>query len=83
MYTDDDRKKDFDYFIKNYQHFYKEYGHCFLAIKNEEVLDHKSTIQELIDSVNDRAKIGDYIIQECNGDESAYTASIMRLMIHA
>ena len=38
MYTNEERKKDFDYFIKHYQELYDKYGHKFIAIRNSKIL---------------------------------------------
>lgn len=80
-YTQEDRNSDFDFFVKNYQCLFKQYGHKFLAIKNKQVLGSYSTIADAIHQLSDNYKPGTYIIQECNGDDSAYKVSIMRLMI--
>ena len=30
--------EDFNWFKENYESFYKKYGHCFVAVKNKQVL---------------------------------------------
>ena len=37
-YREEDRTRDFDFFMKNYQELFKCYGHKFLAIRNKKVL---------------------------------------------
>ncbi len=32
MYTEKERREDFNYFIKHYQELYNKYGHKFIAI---------------------------------------------------
>lgn len=83
MYTDIQRKNDFDYFVEHYKDFYDQYGHCFLGIKDGSVLAHAQSISELIAELNPHYEFGSYIIQECKEDESAFKSQIMRLMIHA
>lgn len=80
-YRDDDRNKDFDFFMKNYQKLYKTYGHKFIAIRYEKVLGAYDSVSEAINTLSNNYKPGTYIIQECTDDESAYRTSIMRLMI--
>lgn len=80
-YTDIDRKSDFDFFIKNYQELYKKYGHCFLAIKNKEILGSYNSVAETIRDLTPNYEVGSYIIQECTGDDTAYRTTIMRLII--
>ena len=69
--------RDFSWFIEHYQELYTEYGHKFLAIKNKVVL---GVYDSMIDGVKATAKtepLGTFIVQECNGDESAYTSYIV------
>lgn len=80
-YTDIDRKKDFDYFVTNYQDLFKKYGHKFLAIKNQQVLGAYDSVPDTIKDLSSKYEIGTYIIQECTGDDSAYRTTIMRLII--
>lgn len=80
-YTDVDRKRDFDFFIANYQELFKQYGHKFLAIKNEKVIGAYDSVPDAISKLSPTYKIGTYIIQECTGDDSAYRTTIMRLII--
>lgn len=80
-YRDDDRNKDFDFFMKNYQELYNHYGHKFIAIRNAKVLGSYDSVSEAINTLSETYEPGTYIIQECTGDESAYRTSIMRLMI--
>lgn len=75
-YTDQDRNDDFEYFISIYQDLYKKYGHKYIALKNKEILGVFTTPKEAIHHLSNQYILGTYIIQECNGDESAYTASI-------
>lgn len=80
-YTDEERRNDFDFFIKNYKDLYKQYGHKFLAIKNEKVLGAYDSVPDAIIQLSNEYEIGTYIIQECTGDDSAYRTTIMRLII--
>ena len=60
--------KDYDYFISNLPDLYAEYGHCFLAIKNQRIIgvfdDFKTAYEETIRN----EKLGTFIIQECVDD---------------
>ena len=80
-YRDEDRNRDFDFFVKNYQKLFNHYGHKFIAIKNEKVLGAYDSVLEAINILSENYEPGTYIIQECTGDENAYRTSIMRLMI--
>ena len=67
---------DFRYFKKNYDAFYKKYGHSFIVIKNEEVIGVYKTFEQAKDETVKKEKPGTFCIQECTGDESGYTSYI-------
>lgn len=73
MYTDKERKEDFDYFIDNYQSIYQKYGHKFIAVRNKEILGAYDTEVDALNETSKNYPIGTFIVQECNGDESGYT----------
>lgn len=73
QYADIDRKNDFDFFLSNYDDFYKKYGHCCIAIRFNEILGVYKSIQKAINVLSNQYDLGEYIVQECNGDESGYT----------
>ena len=72
-YTDTDRRNDFDFFLSHYEEYYKKYGYCYIAIRFNEILGVYKSIQEAIDILSNQYELGEYIIQECNGEESGYT----------
>lgn len=72
-YSNIDRKNDFDFFLNHYEDFYEKYGYCYIAIRFGEILGVYKSIQEAIDILSNQYELGEYIIQECNGDESGYT----------
>ncbi len=73
MYTEKERREDFNYFIKHYQELYNKYGHKFIAIKNSKILGVFDTEIEAITDVSKEYPLGTFIVQECNGHESGYT----------
>ena len=77
--TEADRKKDFDFFVSNYKKFFEEYGHKFLAIKNNAILGAYDSVQDAISDLSPKYEIGTYIIQECTNDDSSYTTMMMSL----
>lgn len=80
-YTDQDRNDDFEYFISIYQDLYKKYGHKYIALRNKEILGVFDNRKEGIEQLSNEYKLGTYIIQECNGDELAYTAYLPFLQV--
>lgn len=76
QYTEKNRTSDFQFFLDNYNDFYKKYGHKFIAIRNKEVLGTFDSDLEAIQSLQDVHPIGTFIVQECNGNESGYTNHI-------
>ena len=80
-YTEQDRLNDFEYFISIYQDLYNKYGESFIALKNKKILGAFKTVNEAIQALSDKYKLGTYIVQKCNGDESGYTATVAGLMM--
>ncbi len=72
---------DFDYFVQNYMDFFNQYGHKFLAIKNKRVLGVYDDVITAVNTTMKSEELGTFIVQECTGDASAYTSSIMDLCI--
>ena len=73
-YSKKNRLDDFNYFLKNYDKIYKQYGHTFVVIKNKNVLGAYNNVAEALENTTE--PIGSYILQECNGKESGYTSYI-------
>lgn len=72
-YSDINRENDFTFFLEHYKEFYEKYGYCCIAIRFGEILGIYKSIQEAINILSNQYELGEYIIQECNGDESGYT----------
>ena len=70
------QEKDFEWFLENYASLYEDYGNSFLAIKNGRVIGVYGSFHEAVEKTENTEEIGSFIIQECNGDESAYTVQI-------
>jgi len=68
--------KDFNWFLLNYKEIFKKYGHSFLVIKNEHILGSYNSFKEAVETTKLSEELGTFIVQECNGDESAYTVQI-------
>ena len=82
VYTENEKTKDFNFFKSINQDFFSKNGHKFLAIKNQSVVDNAETVQDLINKMNNKSfSVGSYLIQECTGDNSAFTTTVMSLMI--
>ena len=80
-YTDKDRKNDFHWFLENYDFLYKQYGHKFIAIRNQTILGIYDDMREALDKTSAKYPLGTFCVQECNGNASAYTASIVTIGI--
>lgn len=78
-YTEENRKNDFHWFLENYDSFYQRYGVSYLAIQNHIILGVYNGMREAIDETSKQYPLGSFIVQFCNGDESAYTASIVTI----
>lgn len=65
------QRSDFNWFLNNYDNIYKQYGHKFIVIKDKQILGAYDSAREAIDNTSE--EMGTYIVQECSGNESAYT----------
>ena len=65
--------KDFEWFLSNYSDLYNKYGKKYLVIKNESVLGAYDTTADAVEATSKKEKLGTFIVQLCNGDESGYT----------
>ena len=68
--------KDFNWFLSHYNDFFMKYGPSFLVVKNESILGSYKTFKEAVQTTALTEELGTFIVQECNGDESAYTVQI-------
>ena len=73
--------QDFRWFIDNYNELFKEYGVSFLAIKNKRVLGSYNSYSEAVDKTAEQEPLGTFIVQKCNGEESAYTNHIATIYL--
>ena len=66
-------ENEYKWFLTNYSDLFKEYGDSSLAIKDEAVLGTYSSYADCVMETSKNEKLGTFIVQKCNGDESAYT----------
>ena len=59
---------DYDFFINNLTALYKEYGHRFLAIKNETVIGAYNSFDDALTETLKTEAPGTFLIQECVAD---------------
>ena len=76
MTTTKQQDLDFDWFLENYQNLFKKFGVSYLAIKNNSVLGSYDTYADAVTNTEKTEKLGSFIVQYCNGDESGYTVYI-------
>lgn len=72
-------ENEFQWFLENYDKLYKQYGVSFLAIKNKSVLGVYQSYAEGVKKTLENEELGTFIVQKCNGDESAYTNYIFSM----
>ena len=68
--------KDFEWFMSNYDELFDKYGDSFLVIKDETVLGAYKGAKEALDNTLLTEEMGTFIIQKCDGSESAYTVQV-------
>jgi hypothetical protein len=62
--------------MTNYNKLFSEFGESYLAIKNESVLGAYNSFREALDTTLLSEEMGTFIIQKCDGSESAYTVQV-------
>lgn len=67
------QRKDFEWFLSNYRKLFEQYGSSFLAIKNQQVIGVYRSYAEGVKETLKTQEIGSFIVQKCDGSESAYT----------
>lgn len=68
-----EQEKNFEYFLKHYDDIFKQYGCCFVVLKNQKVIASYPSFSEAYHKTLETETLGDFSIQECNGEESGYT----------
>jgi hypothetical protein len=58
-------KKDFEFFENNMADLYKEYGHKFFAIKNQNIIGIYDTFENALNETLKTEELGTFLIQEC------------------
>ena len=64
---------DFKWFVENMPSLYERFGHCFLAIKDKDVIGRYGSYAEGVREASKISELGTFIVQECGENESAYT----------
>ncbi|KUO65740.1 MAG: hypothetical protein APF84_00310 [Gracilibacter sp. BRH_c7a] len=64
---------DYQWFLENYSELFAKHGVSYLAIKNKTILGVYESYADGVRSVSNKEKPGTFIVQNCNGNESAYT----------
>lgn len=69
----ENQDRDFKWFLDNYDDIFREYGNCYVAIKDKKVLGTYGSTAEAVKETSKNEPLGSFIVQYCNGDESGYT----------
>lgn len=67
------QKRDYAWFLENYSDLFGKYGSAYLVIKNETVIGTYSSYAEGVKETSKTEPLGSFIVQKCDGSESAYT----------
>ena len=65
--------EDYKWFLENYKALFQKYGDCYLAIKEQKIIGIFNSYASAIKEISQTEKLGTFIVQHCNGDESGYT----------
>lgn len=74
---------DFKWFVGEMPELFRQYGHCFLAIKNRRVLGSYQSYGEAVEDTASSEGLGTFIIQECGSNASVYTSQIASAWVTA
>lgn len=66
-------KRDFEWFVANYTNLFEQYGSCYIAIKNKQVLGSYPSYAEGVTVTSANEPLGTFIVQKCDGTEAGYT----------
>lgn len=66
-------ENEYKWFLENYDDLFVQYGTVYLAIKNKTVLGVYKSYAEGVKETLRKEDPGTFIVQQCNGNESAYT----------
>lgn len=66
-------ENEYKWFLENYDDLFAQYGTVYLAIKNKTVLGVYTSYAEGVKETLKKEDPGTFIVQKCNGNESAYT----------
>ena len=70
------QNQDYQWFLDNYSRLFSEYGNSFVAIKDRKVLGSYSSYRDAVNETKEKEELGTFIVQRCNGSETAYTGCI-------
>jgi hypothetical protein len=66
------QRQDYEYFLDNTDRFYKEYGHRFLAIKDQNIIGVYETFNDALENTLQKETPGTFLIQECLENREKY-----------
>ncbi len=68
--------EDYRWFLDNYSELFTKYGCKYLVIKNKQVIGTYDSYAEGVNCTAQTEPMGSFIVQLCNGTDSAYTNCI-------
>lgn len=69
--------QDFEWFNKNKAALVKQYGNCFIAIKNKNILGTYKTFAEAVHQTEKNHMVGTFIVQECTLNPDGNTNTVV------
>ena len=67
------QERDYKWFLDNYSQISDSYYNCYVVIKDETILGSYHSYAEAVRETAKSEPIGSFIVQLCNGNETAYT----------
>lgn len=78
MYTKEDKYRDYQWFVDNYDELARNYGHKFLAVRDCQVMGVYATPREALAGMEPEYKAGEFCLQECDPNRKAYKVTLTR-----
>lgn len=72
MYTESDRRNDFNYYKANFEKLFLEYGYNYIAIRKGKIIGNDPDADKLKEKVSQKYRDGEYIMQQCSDDREVY-----------
>ena len=65
--------ENYEWFVKNYNNIFKEYGECFVCVYNKQIVGKFKTYKDGVLKMSKKYELGSFLIQRCCRDKFSAT----------